>query len=241
MKNIVLILMVSVSFNLIGQDISGKWKGIIKIKENPINIVITILKKNNSYISMIGVSNNTMPSWSITFTNYKDSLLNLDDGVIKFYYDGKLNTKGQFVGKLKYGENFIPLTLSLDKIENTGNFDNYDDNSIVLGSMGEYFSSTNRNLQKFRNEIKFELGWHRLIKISPIKIDSGEFGTVSVRITVNRQGNVIKAEPGARGSTTVEPEKLLRAKTAALSAKFTKNLIGPEEEVGLIIFDFNGQ
>jgi periplasmic protein TonB len=65
-----------------------------------------------------------------------------------------------------------------------------------------------------------------------------ESGKVVVAILVDRKGNVIKASPGIKGSTTNEISLLNAAKKAALSTKFERNDSSPEEQRGTITYNF---
>ena len=63
-------------------------------------------------------------------------------------------------------------------------------------------------------------------------------GKVVVAITVDRLGNVIYANPGIKGSTTLNKELLQRAKTAALKTKFEPKQSAPTNQQGKIIYYF---
>jgi TonB family protein len=65
-----------------------------------------------------------------------------------------------------------------------------------------------------------------------------EEGKVVVEITVDKNGNVIKAKPGVRGSTTSNPNLLDIARRAAMSAKFNPSADAPEEQKGTITYNF---
>jgi len=67
-----------------------------------------------------------------------------------------------------------------------------------------------------------------------------EEGTVVVSITVDKDGNVIKATPGARGSTTLNKTLLDAAERAARQAKFTRNP-NAIEQTGTITYIFKLQ
>ncbi len=61
--------------------------------------------------------------------------------------------------------------------------------------------------------------------VGPLKQPSypgQESGKVVVQITVNKEGRVISAVPGVRGSTTMDTRLLEEAKKAALTARFNK-------------------
>ena len=67
---------------------------------------------------------------------------------------------------------------------------------------------------------------------------SNEQGIVVVKITVNREGKVIAAVPGAKGSTTMDSALLNAAKTAALNTKFDKKASAPTRQSGTITYHF---
>lgn len=68
--------------------------------------------------------------------------------------------------------------------------------------------------------------------------NSQEEGKVVVQIFVDRQGNVVKATPGVRGTTTTSAKLWQKAKEAAMKAKFTANAGAPETQTGSITYVF---
>ncbi|MBN2667985.1 MAG: energy transducer TonB [Bacteroidales bacterium] len=67
---------------------------------------------------------------------------------------------------------------------------------------------------------------------------SNEQGIVVVKITVDREGKVISAIPGAKGSTTLDSQLLNAAKQAALNTKFNKKDSAPDKQIGTITYHF---
>jgi hypothetical protein len=63
-------------------------------------------------------------------------------------------------------------------------------------------------------------------------------GTVVVNVSINKYGNVIKATPGAPGSTTSDEYLLTKAKQGAESAIFNNVPTAPLEQTGYIIIPF---
>ena len=68
--------------------------------------------------------------------------------------------------------------------------------------------------------------------------DCNQKGTVVVRITVNKNGNVIDAEPGVKGSTNTHPCLLLPAKKTALLHKWYPDDEAPEQQIGYVLIQF---
>jgi len=71
------------------------------------------------------------------------------------------------------------------------------------------------------------------------KQDCNEYGLVVVRIEVNRQGKVTKAEPGIRGTTNTHPCLLEPAKKIALSHKWPADSDAPSTQVGFVSINFD--
>jgi colicin import membrane protein len=65
-----------------------------------------------------------------------------------------------------------------------------------------------------------------------------EEGTVVVKITVDRNGKVTIAEPGQRGTTTMNPDLYDAAKRAALLARFNVDENAPAFQTGTITYRF---
>ena len=64
-------------------------------------------------------------------------------------------------------------------------------------------------------------------------------GRVVVSIVVNREGKVVKATPGATGSTTKAKCLLKACKKAALNTTWEVAPDAPEEQLGKIIYNFS--
>jgi outer membrane biosynthesis protein TonB len=89
------------------------------------------------------------------------------------------------------------------------------------------------------NGIKFDLNGRGQVSLpTPPKDKIKESGLVVVEIYVDKNGNVISAVPGKRGSTTVDKELYELAKKYALKSKFTADGNAPEKQVGKIYYDF---
>lgn len=81
---------------------------------------------------------------------------------------------------------------------------------------------------------------------SPINLKKPEFniqqqGDVVVEISVDRNGKVISATPGVKGSNMVDPTLYAAAKKAALESTFNVKSDAPERQVGTITYHFKLQ
>jgi len=88
------------------------------------------------------------------------------------------------------------------------------------------------------NGTSFNLSGRAMLSSPKIKDTSQDEGKVVVDIIVDKYGKVLRANPGARGSTTTSPILYKKAKEAALSTKFNANPNAPEEQKGQMTFIF---
>ena len=71
-----------------------------------------------------------------------------------------------------------------------------------------------------------------------LKQDCNESGMVIVRIVVNRNGNVVEAEPGVKGTTNKAACLLEPAKKIALSHKWAPDANAPTKQIGFVKVNF---
>jgi outer membrane biosynthesis protein TonB len=86
--------------------------------------------------------------------------------------------------------------------------------------------------------ITYELKGRSLARKPNIEDNSKETGKVVVSIVVDKSGKVTKAMPNQRGTTTLSPILLAKAKQAALDTRFSPNPNAPEEQFGTITIVF---
>jgi periplasmic protein TonB len=117
--------------------------------------------------------------------------------------------------------------------ENSSNSNSNNSNSNSNGS-----NNSNGENSGPSNGIGFELGGRGKVSFKKPENPTQEDGTVVVDIIVDKYGKVIKAIPGARGSSTTNPILYQKAKEAALLAKFTQKLDAPADQKGTMTFIF---
>jgi hypothetical protein len=95
-------------------------------------------------------------------------------------------------------------------------------NSSGLGGEGRGYGLNGRNLQSNGKVVQ----------------DCNQEGTVVVRISVNNNGEVVKAEPGVKGSTNTHPCLLEPARKTALLHKWFPDNNAPSEQIGFVVIQF---
>ena len=103
---------------------------------------------------------------------------------------------------------------------------------------GDTYSNTYTSGGVGANGISYNLGGRTIAEIKKPNYDSQQQGKVVVTIRVNKNGKVISATPGAKGSTTTNAYLYSKAKEAALETTFEANTSAPEIQLGTIIYNF---
>jgi outer membrane biosynthesis protein TonB len=85
----------------------------------------------------------------------------------------------------------------------------------------------------------YQLGGRKALNKQKYQQDCNEAGTVVVSIEVDRNGNVISATPGVRGTTNNSRCLLEPAKRAALATKFNADSNAPAKQIGKIVYRFS--
>lgn len=86
--------------------------------------------------------------------------------------------------------------------------------------------------------VEFSLSGRRATSLPMPDYTVAETGRVVVSIRVNRQGEIIRADAGARGTTTSNQTLWKLAEEAAKRAKFNTNENAPQEQRGTITYNF---
>ena len=86
--------------------------------------------------------------------------------------------------------------------------------------------------------ISFNLIGRSAESLNKPKYPGQEEGIVVVQITVDNSGKVTKANPGVRGSTSLNPDLLNAAKAAALATRFNEDRNAAAFQTGTITYHF---
>ena len=86
--------------------------------------------------------------------------------------------------------------------------------------------------------IQYKIRGRKMTTIPPVSNATEKKGRVVVKITIDRYGNVMKAEPGYIGSTTTDKYLLTKAMTVAKAARFDIVMTDPLNVEGIIIINY---
>jgi len=116
-------------------------------------------------------------------------------------------------------------------------------NDIVEGDKGKVegdpYSNSYFNLASPGGMVKgFGLNGRRLESRGKVTQQCNQEGVVVVRITVNRKGDVVQAEPGVKGTTNTHPCLLQPAKETAMLHKWYPDAKAPAKQVGFVVIQF---
>ena len=84
----------------------------------------------------------------------------------------------------------------------------------------------------------FGLNGRRLESRGKVTQQCNQEGVVVVRITVDRKGIVVQAEPGVKGTTNTHPCLLQPAKETALLHKWFPDAKAPAQQIGFVVIQF---
>lgn len=84
----------------------------------------------------------------------------------------------------------------------------------------------------------YGLNGRSLVNKGKVQQECNESGTVVVKIEVDRNGKVISAEPGVRGTTNNHPCLLEPAKKTAFMHKWNLDSNAPNKQVGFVVVNF---
>jgi hypothetical protein len=116
--------------------------------------------------------------------------------------------------------------------------------SIDFNAKASVAASSSAMEQKFTSTdglyvVKYQMKGRTVSKPCKIVIGTQDRGTVVVDVTIDKYGNVIKATPGAQGSSTTNDDYLFtKAQKFAQEIKFDNVPTAPLETKGTVTFTF---
>jgi protein TonB len=117
-------------------------------------------------------------------------------------------------------------------------------NDIVVGDKGDIDGASNALAyygtgKGLDGDGNYQLGGRKALNKETFVQDCNESGTVVVSIEVDREGRVIRATSGVRGTTNNTRCLLEPAKRAALATRFNTDFSAPAKQIGKIVYRFS--
>lgn len=225
---------VEVNFGTLSNEKSGKnadfqtfktplEKTIPKNNYNDSELKSETVVQKKSLISIDDKSNN--PKTRKKSFDKKDSLVN-----------NEVEKKKPQISELT--KKILKNIISAEENVESSNKKILDENQGKINSGNPYSSTYYNQAGLIGNNIGFGLNGRNLQSNGSVKPECDEIGKVVVRITVNKIGNVIKAEAGVKGSTNLHPCLLDPAKKTALLHKWFPDDSAPDSQTGFVVVNF---
>jgi hypothetical protein len=117
-----------------------------------------------------------------------------------------------------------------------------DGNTQIAGNQGkpngDPLSNSYEGTGSGNGGVALSLAGRKFIVSPKITDDGQKTGIIAVNITVDKNGTVIAAEAPARGSTLTDPALCDKCEKAVLGAKLNKLDTAPDEQRGVVKFNF---
>ena len=138
----------------------------------------------------------------------------------------------------KLTKTILNKIINTEEIIETNNKNTPNENESKIDSGNPYSNTYYNKTGLIGEKDGFGLNGRNLESNGSVKPVCDQEGKVVVRITVNKMGNVINAEPGVKGSTNVHPCLLEPAKRTAFLHKWFSDENAPDSQIGFVVVNF---
>ncbi|MBL30422.1 MAG: hypothetical protein CMC81_04195 [Flavobacteriaceae bacterium] len=194
------------------------------------------------------IDKNTSVSMNKTINNYSDDLKinkNQNDSLTQPNENNNNFINKTFESKnLEISDNTKSILSNLitrqistkNQVQGEGDMEDLDDNGSKKGDLYStiYYGQEGRG----GNSIGYGLKGRNLQYQGKEVPKCNESGTVVVRIVVNKNGDVVSAKPGVKGTTNNHPCLMKPAKQTALMHKWFPDKNAPERQIGFVLIQF---
>lgn len=186
-------------------------------------------------------SENTTTSETTTLSSAQENALTTTEESVEMNASQNATTTTNQNTTTQQTEQTVDENLSnaLNALNNPNNNSTGDGNTGTPGDQGDKSgdpSSSNYTGGGTGNGVDFSLAGRSMVKVKKPNNPTQEDGKVVVEIVVDKNGKVIRATPGARGSSTTNPTLYKISKEAALEARFNVKADAPAEQKGTMTF-----
>ncbi len=186
-------------------------------------------------------SENTTTSETTTLSSAQENALTTTEESVEMNASQNATTTTNQNTTTQQTEQTVDENLSnaLNALNNPNNNSTGDGNTGTPGDQGDENgdpNSSNYTGGGTGNGVDFSLAGRSMVKVKKPNNPTQEDGKVVVEIVVDKNGKVIRATPGARGSSTTNPTLYKISKEAALEARFNVKADAPAEQKGTMTF-----
>ncbi len=115
-KRWILLVLILTSLSIYGQEIVGKWNGLLKIQGAELRLIFNIEKSGKTYVSTMDSPDQGAKGLPVKKTTYKNSILKIEMPDFGIKYEGKMTHNGIIDGIFKQAGLEIPLKLSKKEV-----------------------------------------------------------------------------------------------------------------------------
>lgn len=201
--------------------------------------VITCIDKGESYY----IDNNAKAVYSLTneqVNKMKNSNINTVSFILKIYGIQEVNRSASNKGILtkyliaKFFNDVDSVNEGTVKKEEKPDKKKLDDRFNEVPYATSYYGAPGSG----SGTGGYGLNGRSLVSNSSVKQDCNEEGRVVVQIVVDRNGNVVSATPGVKGTTNTNPCLMKPAEQTARSHKWKPDPNAPSQQVGFVVVNF---
>jgi fermentation-respiration switch protein FrsA (DUF1100 family) len=104
-------------FTLFGQDIEGKWQGLLKVQGMELTIVFNISQEDDTLIATMDSPDQGAFGLAVQDISFQDNRLNIGMNMPPIQYEGTLKPSGEIDGTFKQSGYDFPLILSQEEVK----------------------------------------------------------------------------------------------------------------------------
>jgi alpha-beta hydrolase superfamily lysophospholipase len=116
-KIILILITVLSSFIMRGQEISGKWNGVLKVQGTQLRVSFNVNKTENGYKATMDSPDQKVTGIPLEKTTFENSILKLEIPSAQISYLGTLNKDNIIVGTFTQGGQSFEMNLSKEEIQ----------------------------------------------------------------------------------------------------------------------------
>ena len=116
-KTILILISVLTTFSMYGQDITGKWNGILKVQGTQLRLAFNISQTGNAFSATMDSPDQGAFGIPVSSISYESQILKIEIATAGIQYEGSLEKGDTIVGTIKQGGGAFPLNLTKGKVE----------------------------------------------------------------------------------------------------------------------------